>query len=633
MATDAIAAVRATLEADFHAGIISIEKLDKAFEILEDDAGDTLKTVKKLEGVLNEVEASSDKASKGVNDTAKSFEKAAVSAGVKLYALNQLKKGLKEVGAAAIELVSAESKVKGVLEATGNAAGKSLEDIRKLAEARRDLTRYNQAQQTEGLATLLTFPKVVGDEFERASKVAVDFAAATGRTLPDAMRGLGKALNDPIRGTELLQEAGINFTAETLNTIRTLDSMGRTAEAQNIILDLMEDRFKGVAEAAGKDAVGSFIRVKNAAVDNLAKAAIAADKFFQSMEAGNSTTDRMIESMNIIGDLFTPKEGDSSNIEAMAAEHGKRYWSEWLTVAKLYMEAGYVLTPQIFGDQEALKAQIDTYNGMIDEVNMGAQRRLDALEARAKALKEPKNEEKPDWVDPERLKQANTFADSWAKKTQTAFEWLVEQRNALREAVRLTGMDAEQRDRIIAALEEEYRIRSGIVEKEKEKQKLQEKEEARAKKALEDDLKALERELKQGAIAFNKKKETAEARRKAAIDANDPTSSIRNQAEEIFKDRNLAGAIDPRDALMAIKEKLELEYARRFGRQGFQSEAFGSAEDYYSRIARSVGKIKSEAEKLQEKQIEQDKAHYERTQQQLDALIAKLPQPAVVGGP
>jgi hypothetical protein len=64
---------------------------------------------------------------------------------------------------------------------------------------------------------------------------------------------LGKALEDPIKNIDALKRAGIQFTDEEKAKIAALVESNELFEAQSIILDAVEKKFGGVAEATADD--------------------------------------------------------------------------------------------------------------------------------------------------------------------------------------------------------------------------------------------------------------------------------------------------------------------------------------------------------------------------------------------
>jgi hypothetical protein len=104
-------------------------------------------------------------------------------------------------------------------------------------------------------AKLLTFKElaksadVVGGEFDRATKAAIDLAAAGFGSAESNATALGKALQNPIKGITALSRSGVTFTEQEKSKIATLVESNKTFEAQKLILDAIEKQVGGVSEA------------------------------------------------------------------------------------------------------------------------------------------------------------------------------------------------------------------------------------------------------------------------------------------------------------------------------------------------------------------------------------------------
>jgi hypothetical protein len=124
-----------------------------------------------------------------------------------------------------------------------------------LAEKTAKLVGVDQNLIKEGQALLLTFKSVsadadtVGGVFDRATKAAIDLAAAGFGSVTTNSIQLGKALEDPIKGLAALGKSGVTFTDEQKELIKTLVETGKVAEAQEIILKAVETQVGGTAEA------------------------------------------------------------------------------------------------------------------------------------------------------------------------------------------------------------------------------------------------------------------------------------------------------------------------------------------------------------------------------------------------
>lgn len=104
-------------------------------------------------------------------------------------------------------------------------------------------------------AQLLTFKNLAitadqaGGAFDRATKAVIDLAAAGLGSLDTSAVQLGKALQDPVKGLTALGRAGVTFTDEQKELIKTLVETNRTLEAQDLILAAIEQQVGGTAEA------------------------------------------------------------------------------------------------------------------------------------------------------------------------------------------------------------------------------------------------------------------------------------------------------------------------------------------------------------------------------------------------
>ena len=78
---------------------------------------------------------------------------------------------------------------------------------------------------------------------------------------------LGKALNDPVANLSALSRAGIQFSEDQKEVVKSLVETGNLAEAQTLILDELEKQYGGSAEAAAKAGTGPFKQLSNALGD------------------------------------------------------------------------------------------------------------------------------------------------------------------------------------------------------------------------------------------------------------------------------------------------------------------------------------------------------------------------------
>ncbi len=166
----------------------------------------------------------------------------------------------------------AVAKVNQALKSTQNAAGKTSEELQKLASDLQGTTLFGDEDiLNNATAQLLTFTNIAGTNFDRTQKVALDLATVLDGDLKSASIQLGKALNDPVANLSALSRSGIQFSESQKQVIKSLTESGKLAEAQTVILDELERQYGGQAEAAA-EADGGLTQLSNAFGDFKEKA-------------------------------------------------------------------------------------------------------------------------------------------------------------------------------------------------------------------------------------------------------------------------------------------------------------------------------------------------------------------------
>lgn len=158
-------------------------------------------------------------------------------------------------------------KLEATIEATGGAAGLTAQDIDAMARRLDEATLGSAEGFRKAAGELLTFKSVGGDAFETTLELAQDLADAGFGSLESNAKQLGRALEDPIYGMQQLRRAGVMFSADQQQTIKSLVETGRAAEAQGAILDAVSGQVGGVARAAGTGLSGALDLVKKRFTD------------------------------------------------------------------------------------------------------------------------------------------------------------------------------------------------------------------------------------------------------------------------------------------------------------------------------------------------------------------------------
>ena len=141
---------------------------------------------------------------------------------------------ISNLGPAAQEAFSGAADFAGEL---GNNIGQDDDDIKKVQ------------------AKLASFPDAFrqgsdgADAMKRATAAAFDLQALGIGDAESNILGIGKALNDPIKGMTALSKSGVSFTAVQKEQIKNAMAHGDLAKAQKILLEGIESNAKGAAEA------------------------------------------------------------------------------------------------------------------------------------------------------------------------------------------------------------------------------------------------------------------------------------------------------------------------------------------------------------------------------------------------
>jgi hypothetical protein len=167
-------------------------------------------------------------------------------------------RGFKDVTAAAEDANVANERIDAIaksMDEFGDDTAKVTKRIKDYADSQEFLLGVDADVIKATQAKLLTFRNLtktageLGGSFDRATKAAIDMAAAGFGSAESNATQLGKALNDPIKGITALNRAGIQFTEDQKALIESLVESGRVLEAQDLILKEIESQVGGTAAA------------------------------------------------------------------------------------------------------------------------------------------------------------------------------------------------------------------------------------------------------------------------------------------------------------------------------------------------------------------------------------------------
>jgi hypothetical protein len=220
----------------------------------EDGAGAVKASVDKLRDSMNTAATGATKLDSGISSLS--------SVMVKLGSALAVGAAFRKLIDATSEAQFAQAQLQSALKSTGFAAGQSITALNDHAVALQRMTAFGDDAINGAQSLLLTFTKIRGDVFPKATTAVVDMAQAMGTDLKSAALQVGKALNDPVLGVGALARAGVQFSEQQKEMIKSLVETGNVAKAQAIILKELETQFGGSAEAARKTLGGALAALR-----------------------------------------------------------------------------------------------------------------------------------------------------------------------------------------------------------------------------------------------------------------------------------------------------------------------------------------------------------------------------------
>lgn len=167
------------------------------------------------------------------------------------------------------ETENALAQLNAALRSTGGAAGYSRDQLVDMAQQMSASTTHSINEITRGQTRLLSYTTLVGETYPRALQTAIDQSVRLGISIEQSAEIIGRALETPSRGVASLTKQGFQFTEAQKSALRALEQAGRMAEAQAIVLDVLEESYGGAARAARDTFGGALTAVKNAFGDLL----------------------------------------------------------------------------------------------------------------------------------------------------------------------------------------------------------------------------------------------------------------------------------------------------------------------------------------------------------------------------
>lgn len=167
----------------------------------------------------------------------------------------------RQVAVTGAEAYEASQRLEGMLEATGHQARVTSKEIAELATNIQKSMGISDEAIKEAASTLAGFTNIRGANFTRTLEVAANIATAKGMEIQNATRMIARSLETPGEYLSMLKRVGIVVSETTQTMAKELQSQGRTAEAQGVILDELGKKYAGLGEKMGETMQGAQRRI------------------------------------------------------------------------------------------------------------------------------------------------------------------------------------------------------------------------------------------------------------------------------------------------------------------------------------------------------------------------------------
>jgi hypothetical protein len=133
----------------------------------------------------------------------------------------------------------------------------ALNELQEAANKLGNQTLFNQEEFTRGFNLLTSFRKIGVNSYKRVAQAAADIAQVNQVDVSTSFMQLAKALQDPERNLSNLNRSGIAFTQTQQDVIKELMKTNKTAEAHSMILQIVEESYNGLSQAASEGFAGN----------------------------------------------------------------------------------------------------------------------------------------------------------------------------------------------------------------------------------------------------------------------------------------------------------------------------------------------------------------------------------------
>lgn len=290
----------------------------------------------KVVGDMNKVNAGivgTKSSAMGLNSTLANIGKSILSIALVYKSFTMLKAQIADSVKYAEEAEIAFRKLQTALNNAGITAKSSAFQFQSLASELQKVSNFGDEDILTGVTVeLLKFKSISMSTLPAVHKVVLDIAESMGGgagSLANAARLAGIALEDPIIGLTRLRRSGVIFDESQQAMIKTLVESGSKLEAQGIMLDALQQKFGGMAQAGIK----ASTQLKNAYSDWLEGQGNAFKSMLQSMQRGLTVYLYSINSaMAVVDESMMKQQLDMQEHSSLLIAKTIRYGQQSLTI-------------------------------------------------------------------------------------------------------------------------------------------------------------------------------------------------------------------------------------------------------------------------------------------------------------
>jgi Prophage tail length tape measure protein. len=224
----------------------------------------------KVRAELAQVAASAKDSAKTANEAGRDWEQFGERIGKSLRTVagivgGGLLAGLALVAKNTMDAQQELAQLDAVLKSSGQSASYSRQQLVDMADAIAAASTFSGGEVVKAETRLLSYSGVARENFAEALQVAIDQAARLGISVEQSAEIVGRALESPTKAAAALAQQGFGaaFTKSVRDSIQALEDAGREADAQKIIIDILNESYEGAAQAARDTFGGALAALKN----------------------------------------------------------------------------------------------------------------------------------------------------------------------------------------------------------------------------------------------------------------------------------------------------------------------------------------------------------------------------------